>query len=450
MNNTNDNMDFTQGSIFKKLIFFMGPILASLILQAMYGAVDLLVVGHFGTTAGLSGISTGSSVLNLVTFVVTSLAMGITVMISHSIGMGEREEVGSIIGAGIAMFAIIGIVFSVLMIVFAEPIAILMQAPEEAVDLTAQYIRICGAGFVFITAYNVIAAIFRGLGDSRSPFLFVLIACIVNIFGDLFLVAVLHMNVAGAAIATVAAQAVSVAISIVIIARRRLVSVHRRDIALNYQVKRILQIGAPLALQEILTQASFMALCAFVNRIGLDASSGYGVASKIVSFVMLIPSSLAQSMTSFVSQNVGAGKEDRTVRTMITGMGIGLGIGIPVYILIYFFGNYAAAVFTTDPTVIASAWSYLRGFAPEAIVTAILFGFMGYFNGHEMTWFFMIQGMVQTLLVRLPMAYYMSIQPEPSLAMIGLSAPCATLFGIVLNTFYFAHVRKRIKAAAAG
>ena len=207
---TNEKNDFTQGSILKKLALFMLPILGALVLQAAYGAVDLLVVGRFGSTSGLSAVSTGSQVLNLVTFVVTQFAMGITVLIARYLGEKKPERIGSVIGGAAVVFAVISAILFIVMIAFAHPISVLMQAPEEAVSLTTSYVRICGSGIFFIVAYNLLSAIFRGLGDSKSPLLFVLVACIVNIFGDLFLVAGLHLDATGAALATVFAQAVSV------------------------------------------------------------------------------------------------------------------------------------------------------------------------------------------------------------------------------------------------
>ena len=199
-----DKSDFTQGSILQKLVLFMLPVLGALVLQAAYGAVDLLVVGHFGSTSGLSAVSTGSQVLNLVTFVVTQFAMGITVLIARYLGEKRPQYIGQVIGGSIVVFALISAVLFVVLVGFARPISVLMQAPEEALCLTSGYVRICGAGIFFIVAYNLLAAIFRGLGDSQSPLLFVLVACIVNVFGDLFLVAGLHLDAAGAAIATVA------------------------------------------------------------------------------------------------------------------------------------------------------------------------------------------------------------------------------------------------------
>ena len=440
-----NNNDFTTGSILKKMLIFMVPILGSLILQAMYGAVDLMVVGQFGTTAGLSGISTGSNIMNFATFVVSGLAMAVTVLISRYIGMGHKDRLGKLIGATIALFSTIAIVFTIALIVFARPLAILMQAPEEALDLTVQYVRICGAGFLLITAYNTISAIFRGLGDSKSPLLFVLIACIVNIVGDLVLVKGFNMNVAGAAIATVAAQGVSVILSIIIMRKQNLpFKLKKSDIGFNDEISGIIKIGSPIALQEILTQSSFLVLCAFVNRLGLDASSGYGVASKLQSFIMLIPSSLMQSMASFVSQNVGARKEKRAFKSMLTGMSIGAFVGVFIFLGVIFFGDKISMIFTSDTAVIDKSFEYLKGFALESIVTAILFSFMGYYNGHSKTFWVMAQSVLQTFIVRLPMAYFMSIQPNASLTNIGLSAPSATIFGIVINCIYFFFFKKQL------
>lgn len=441
---TSERNDFTQGSILKKLSLFMLPILGALVLQAAYGAVDLLVVGRFGSTSGLSAVSTGSQVLNLVTFVVTQFAMGITVLIARYLGEKKPEQIGSVIGGAAVVFAVISIVLFILMVGFARPISVLMQAPVEAVDLTTSYVRICGSGIFFIVAYNLLSAIFRGLGDSKSPLIFVLVACIVNIFGDLILVAGLHLDAAGAALATVFAQAVSVVCAVVILLKKNLsFSIKKSDLRFNSQCKKFLGIGLPLALQECLTQLSFLALCAFVNRLGLEASSGYGVACKIVNFAMLIPSSLMQSMASFVSQNVGAGNQKRARHSMFTGIGIGLFFGCLVFTLVILKGDMLAGFFSTDAAVIQKGFDYLKGFAPETILTAVLFSMIGYFNGSNHTVWVMFQGLFQTLLVRLPISYYMSIQPDASLTKIGLAAPTSTAVGIVLNVLFFIYLNKK-------
>jgi len=438
---TNDKADFTKGNILKKLVAFMMPVLGALILQAAYGAVDLLVVGRFGSTSGLSAVSTGSQVLNLVTFVVIQFAMGITVLIARYLGEKRPERIGAVIGGGAVVFTMMSVALFIAMVGFARPISVLMQAPAEAVDLTASYVRICGAGIFFIVAYNLLSAIFRGLGDSKSPLLFVLVACIVNIIGDLVLVAGLHMDAAGAAIATVTAQALSVVFAVMLLLKKDLpFAITKKDFRLNPQCRKFLKIGLPLALQEFLTQISFLALCAFVNRLGLEASSGYGVACKIVNFAMLVPSSLMQSMASFVSQNIGAGKKKRAKQSMFTGIGVGLAVGCVVFVLVLFKGDVLCSAFSTDAAVIRNGFAYLKGFAPETLVTAILFSMVGYFNGNNKTVWVMTQGLIQTLLVRLPLAYFMSIQPDANLTKIGLAAPVATVTGIILNVGFYLYL----------
>jgi len=440
--------DFTTGSIADKLIKFMIPILGALVLQAMYGAVDILVVGWFGTSAGISGVSTGSNIVNLVTFTVAGFSMAVTILIGNYIGAKQPEKAGKVIGAAICFFSAAAVIVSVLMFVFAPALASLLQAPEEAFDLTVLYVRICGGGIIFIIAYNLISSIFRGLGNSKLPLLFVGIACVVNIIGDLVLVGIFKMNVAGAAIATVLAQTVSVILSLVIIRKQELPFVFKKEyIRFDEEVGNIVKVGFPMALQEILTNISFLVLCSVINALGVEASAGYGVANKVVSFILLIPSSLWQTMSAFVAQNFGAGKEKRARKALVTGMAVGCSIGVVIFLLSLFKGEIFIQLFSSDPAVIARGAEYLRGFSLEPIVTAVLFSFMGYYNGHGRTVWVMIQGLAQSILVRLPMSIIMSSLPNTNLTLIGLAAPAATIFGIVLNVLYFIYYDKQLKKA---
>ena len=372
--------------------------------------------------------------------------MGVTVLIARYLGEKRPEQISAVLGGAAVVFTILSVGIFILLVGFARPVSVLMQAPEEAVGLTASYVRICGGGIFFIVAYNLLSAIFRGLGDSRSPLLFVLVACIVNIAGDLVLVAGFDMDAAGAAIVTVLAQAVSVVLAVALLVRKKLpFAITRADFRLNPQCRKFLSIGLPLALQEFLTQLSFLALCAFVNRLGLTASSGYGVASKIVNFAMLIPSALMQSMASFVAQNVGTGNQKRARQSMLTGIGVGLFFGCAVFALVMLKGDALAGIFSPDAEVVQKGFEYLKGFAPETILTAILFSMLGYFNGNNKTLWVMAQGLIQTLLVRLPFAYVMSIQPNASLTKIGLAAPVSTLVGVLLNVGFYLYLDRKEK-----
>ena len=298
-----ETRNFTQGKIFSPLIRFALPVLLALFLQAMYGAVDLLVVGQFGTAAGVSAVSTGSQIMQTLTIVIVGLSMGITILVGQRIGEKRFRDAGRAIGSGIALFAAIAAGLTVVMILAADSLAVLMRAPSEAAQGTVSYVQICSAGSIFIGAFNVIGSIFRGIGDSKMPLITVAIACVVNIGGDLLLVGALRMDVTGAAIATVAAQAVSVLLSLLIIRKRALpFSFSKKDIRFDRRlIGKIVKLGSPIALQGLLVSISFLVILAIVNALGLTASAGIGVAEKLCAFIMLVPSAYMQSMSAFVA-----------------------------------------------------------------------------------------------------------------------------------------------------
>ena len=382
--------------------------------------------------------------INLVTFIITGLTMGITVLISRYLGEKRTARIGKVIGGAIAFFILLTAFLMIVLLLFAPVFASWLKAPQEAYGLTVTYVRICGVGLMFVVAYNVISGIFRGLGNSRLPLIFVAIACVVNIIGDLLFVAVLHMNVAGAALATILAQFVSVIVSLVIIRKQSLpfsFSIH--DIGFHPEIKKFLTLGFPIALQDMLVNISFLILCAIVNGISLEASSGYGIAQKVTSFIMLIPSALMQSMSAFVAQNVGAGKEERARKAMFTGMAAGACIGIFIFALSFFRGDVPSALFTPNAEYIAKSAEYLKGFSPEAILTCIVFSFIGYFNGYGKTIPVMLQGITSSFLVRVPLSYLFSIQPGANLVTIGFAVPITSIYGILFFTVCYILFQKK-------
>ena len=440
----NTASDFTEGGIAGKLVRFMLPILGALLLQAAYGATDLLMVGLYGTTEGLSGVSTGSGIMNLATFVITGFATGITVLLGNFIGSRNTEKAGKMVGQAMLFFLIMGISATALLMILAEPFARLMRAPDEAIASTAAYVRICGSGMLAIIAYNVISCIFRALGNSRLPLLFIAVSCIANIVGDYILVAIFGMDAAGAAIATVGSQILAAIIAAVAMIRSGLpFRIRTVDFRPGRELISLIRVGSPIALQEMMTQLASIAVLAIINNLGLAASGGYGVAGKVVTFAMLIPSSAMQALSSFVAQNAGAGRDDRAQSAMVVGMGISAAVGLIMFVPSFFFGDELSRLFTPDAAVVACSASYLRGVSPDMVITAVLFGFMGYFSGHARTLFVMAQALMQTLLVRLPLSYIISLQPDPSLVLMGLAAPLTTLFGIALNAGFFIWCMRR-------
>ena len=428
------NGSFIEGPILNPLLRFTFPVLLALLLQAMYGAVDLMVVGQFGQPADVSAVSTGSQVMHTVTALVTGLSMGATVLLGQKLGEGKPEEGGKVLGSAIALFAAVALVLTAAMLWAASPLARLMQAPAEAFAQTVIYVRICSGGAVFIVAYNVLGAMFRGLGDSNTPLLTVTIACAANIAGDLLLVGPCGLGVAGAALATVLAQAVSVALSLLFIKRRGLpFSFSTRDIRFDPRhTGRILRLGVPVALQDVLVSGSCLAIAAIVNGLGVIASAGVGVAEKLCGFIMLVPSSFGQSLSAFVAQNIGAGRKDRAKRAMLYGMGSSLCCGVVLAWLSFFHGSLLAGLFARDAAVIGAAADYLRAYAIDTLLTAILFCFIGYFNGRGNTAFVMVQGIVGAFLVRIPVSLFMSRLEPVSLFQVGLATPCSTVVQIVL------------------
>ena len=436
---------FTDGPILAPLLRFTLPVLLALFLQAMYGAVDLMVVGQFGQPADVSAVSTGSQVMHTVTCLITGLAMGATVLLGQKLGEGKAEEGGPVLGSAIALFTAVALVLTGVMLWAASPMAALMQAPPEAFDQTVTYVRVCSAGAVFIVAYNVLGAMFRGIGDSRTPLLTVSIACVVNIAGDLALVGACGLGVAGAALATVLAQAFSVALSLLLTRRRGLpFPFSRHDIRFHRRhTGRILRLGAPVALQDVLVSVSFLAIAAIVNGLGVIASAGVGVAEKLCGFIMLVPSSFGQSLSAFVAQNIGAGRKDRAKRAMLYGMGASLCCGVVLAWLSFFHGDLLAGLFARDTEVIAAAADYLRAYAIDTLLTSILFCFIGYFNGRGCTAFVMVQGIVGAFLVRIPVSLFMSRLEPVSLFRVGLATPCSTVVQIALFLGYFAFTAAR-------
>ena len=436
---------FTEGKILQPLILFAFPVLLALFLQAMYGAADLLIVGKYATSADVSAVSTGSQIMSTLTNLISSFAMGTTILLGQQIGSGRREEGGRTVGTAICLFAGIAVVMSVLMVILAPQISSLMNAPEEAFRKTTDYIRICGGGMLVIVAYNLIGCIFRGLGDSRTPLITVAIACVFNIAGDLVLCAVFHMGAKGAAIATVAAQVISVVASFLLIRKKELpFAVKREYIRIHGgYLRKMTGFGAPIALQELLVSISFLIILAIVNSMGLIASAGVGVAEKVCAFIMLISSAFMQSMSAFVAQNYGAGHMKRAGKALHYGIAVSFAIGVLMFWITFFHGTVLAGVFSSDQEVILAGADYLKAYAIDCLFTSIFFCYTGFYNGIGKTRFVMAQGILGAFCVRVPVSYLMSIQKNATLFHIGLATPMSSVLQLVLCVGYMLILKKK-------
>ena len=438
--------NFTEGKILSPLLKFIIPILAALFLQTMYGAVDLLIVGRFCNAADVSAVSTGSQIMQVITLAITGLTMGRSILIGQKLGEGKRKEAGNVVGSGISIFAVIAVITTILFVAFAPSIAKSMQTPAEAFDSTVTYLRICCSGLVFIIAYNVIGGVFRGLGDSKTPLMTVLIACIVNIVADLIFVGVFKMAATGAALATVLAQTVSVVLSLIIITRRGLpFEFDLKSIKFHKGLtSQILKFGAPIALQDLLVQVSFLVILMIGNSMGVIQSAGMGIAEKLVGFIMLMPSAFAQAVSAFVAQNFGARKYDRAKKALLCAVTTSLVCGVFMFYLSFFHGNLFSGIFSTDDAVIMASWDYLKAYGIDCLFTAILFCMVGFFNGCGRTTFVMIQGIVGSFLIRIPVSLFMSKIEPVSLFNVGLATPTSTVVQIILCIGYFIFLSKTL------
>lgn len=422
------------GTIRRSLVRFAVPVFLALLLQAAYGAADLIVVGRFADAAELSGVASGSQFFNLITMAVTGLSMGVTVFVGGAVGAGRRRLAGLGIGCGIALFAALAVLVTAVTVPMAEALAKAVHAPAEAFAQTASYIRICGWGAVFIAAYNVIGAVFRGLGDSRTPLLAVAVACAVNIVGDLVLVAGCGMGAAGAAYATVGAQGVSVAFALWLILRRKKLpfSFSVRFIRFGRCCGPVLRVGVPIALQEILVQFSFLFIQVVVNGMGVVESAAVGVAERVCVFLMLVASAYMQAISAFVAQNNGAGEYGRSRTALVLGIRSAVAVGLLTGGLAYLYGDALAVFFSGDAQVIARAHDYLRAYAPDCLLTALLFCCIGYFNGCGRTVFVMLQGVIGAFCVRLPAVWLIGGSEGVTLFHIGLATPLSSAVQIML------------------
>ena len=438
-------LNFTQGSITSKLLKFTIPILIALILQQLYGAVDLLIVGNFASSSDVSAVSSGSQLIASFIYLVAGLSMGTTILLGKKIGAKEYNDAGKVIGGGIYIFIIIAIFITILIGFFPEFSSNLMNAPEAAFDQTVSYIKIMGFGSVFLVAFNILGSIFRGLGDSKTPLIAVSIATVANIVLDYIFIKEFKLGASGAAIATVIAQAISVIFSLVIIFKKKL-NFNFDLKMIKYQkeyTKKTISLGIPVALNSFLVSLSFLFIMAIANQFGVTISAGIGITERLIGFLMIIPMSFGQSLASFTAQNVGAKLEKRAERGLYVAVTISIMVAIITIIVTLLFGEKMLGIFSNDKDVIAIAFDYLKAYCFDIFLTATLFCFIGFFNGHGKTSFTMYQGLIGSLIFRIPFSYLFSLYQPTSVFLIGLATPIGTFFQNAFCFYYFYHIRKK-------
>lgn len=432
--------DLTKGPIAPLLIKFAIPFMLASFLQATYGAADMIIVGQFTDAAGLSAVSIGTQFMFLVNSVIIGMSMGGTILIGRYFGAGNEEGISETIATMFTVFALIGTVLTVVMLFTVSPIVALLQTPPEAVAQTESYIYISVLGILFIFAYNALSAMLRGFGDSKSPLIFVAIACVINVIGDLILVGVFELGAAGAALATVVSQGLSAYIAIIYLKKQ---GFQNFDFKLQSfrihgeKLKNLLLLGLPMAIQMSLVTISFMFIMATVNQMGgVIASAAIGVTGKLNGFTMLPPIAFSAAISAMVAQNMGAGQPVRARKCLHVGIIVSLVFGIISYAALSFYPEFIVSVFTRDKPVIEATSLYLKSFSIDCILVCFVFCLNGFFNGCGHTTFSMVNSILASFLIRVPATWYISKIPEVTLFEIGFAAPMASFVSIIIGLIY--------------
>lgn len=438
-------LSLTEGRVAPTLVRFALPFMLSSLLQSLYGAADLFVVGQYAGAAAVSGVSIGSQIMSTVTMLILSLSMGGTVLIGNCIGSRDEDGAATAIGTQASLFALFAVVLTPLMLVGTDVGVALMQTPPEAVADARDYVFTCSMGLPFIVGYNALSGIFRGLGDSKTPVYFVALATVINIAADFWLVGGLHMGSTGAAIATITAQGLSFVAALIFLMKKGFpFPFTRRHLRLNGRAaRRILKVGGPLALQSTSVHLSFMIISAIINTMGLIASAAVGVTEKIMAFAFLPPDAFAAALAAMTAQNIGAGKSKRALEALKWSILFSLAVGLLVCGFANLFPEVLPAIFTTDGEVIRAAGLYMRTYSIDCILVAFVFSFNNYFSGCGNAVISMIHNVIATFAVRIPVTLLMSRVEGATLLHMGLAAPAASLLSVIICGWYFLWLRKK-------
>ena len=448
MNSLEKNL--TNGSVLKNIAYFSLPYLLSYFLQTLYGLADLFIIGQFEGVASTTAVSIGSQVMHMLTVMIVGLAMGSTVCIGQAVGAGDKKHASAAIGNTVTLFMLLSVVITALLLALVRPIVSVMSTPAEAADVTRAYLTICFIGIPFITAYNIISSIFRGLGDSKSPMIFIAVACAANIALDYIFIGAMGLGPAGAALGTTLSQAISVVFSLVVILRRKSgISLERRDLHPQRDTMgRLLRIGVPVAAQDGLIQIAFIVITVIANRRGLDAAAAVGIVEKIISFVFLVPSSMLSTVSALCAQNIGAGKQARAEQTLRYAVIIAVSFGIIIALLTQFISEQAVSLFTPDTVVIMLGGQYLRGYIWDALFAGIHFCFSGYFCACGRSEISFIHNISAIALVRIPGVYLTSKLFPDTLFPMGLATAAGSLLSVIICVIAFALLKKHsVKSA---
>ncbi len=438
--------NLTQGGLFKSIAVFSVPYFAAYFLQSLYGLADLFIVGQSGGAETITAVAVGSQAMHFLTVVIVGISMGVTVMTGRATGANLPKVLSRIVGNAAILFGAFALLLTAVCLFFCEDIVQILKTPQEAFRETATYLKICFAGIPFIAAYNLIAAVLRGTGDSKHPMYFVASACLLNVALDILFIEWFQLGAKGAALATVIAQASSVLIALLSLKRFRFgIRIHARDFIPNRTLfKGVLGIGIPIAIQDGFIQVSFLFITAIANSRGVEIAAAVGIVEKIITFLFLVPSSMLSTVSAICAQCLGAKDAFRAKRALWLGTGIAGGFGFLFAVLFQFFSKAALGIFTGDSAVIAFGAEYLQTYVLDCFLAGIHFCFSGYFCACGLSFLSFIHNFLSIVLFRIPGTWLASEFFPETLAPMGLAAPAGSLFSVLFCfAIYGICLRKR-------
>lgn len=437
--------NLTTGSVFKTVVAFSLPYLLSYFLQTLYGMADLFIIGQFNGVESTTAVSIGSQVMHMLTVMIVGLAMGAMVMIGRAIGGGNKKQASRTIGNTVVLFMVLSIVAAVLLFFCVKPIVSLISTPPEAVPGTVMYLKICFVGIPFITAYNIISCIFRGLGDSKSPMYFIAVACAANIILDYVFIGAAGMGATGAALGTTLSQTISVAVSLLVIVKRKTgIRLVRQDFKPDrITMSGILKIGVPVALQDGFIQISFILITVFANLRGLDDAAAVGIVEKIISILFLVPSSMLSTVSALSAQNIGAGRHERASLTLRYAAMIAVIWGVIVVMVMQFASGSIIGLFTDDVEVVRLGSQYIRGYIWDCLLAGIHFSFSGYFCAYGLSGISFLHNSLSIVFMRIPLSYFASTHFANTLFPMGLASTAGSGLSVIICTAVFIWLRRK-------
>ena len=436
--------NLTTGSVLKTIIYFALPYLLSYFLQTLYGMADLYITGQFNGVDSITAVSNGSQVMHMLTVIIVGLAMGTTVIIGKAIGGNKLDNAGRAIGNTITLFMGIAIVMTIVFLIAAKPIVLLIGVPQEAVAGTVRYLIICFIGIPFITAYNIISSIFRGLGDSKSPMYFIGISCVTNITLDYVFIGLCDLGPSGAALGTVLSQTFSVIVAFISIRKRKTgIKLVKEDFIPDRKVLgEILKVGIPVAVQDGCIQVAFIIITVIANHRGLDDAAAVGIVEKMISAIFIIPSSMLATVSALSAQNIGAGKYDRAAKTLKYATMITSVYGVFMAVIMQVLAAPLLALFTKDAAVVVLGTQYMKGYIIDSIFAGVHFCFSGYLAAYGKSYIGFMHNIISITFVRVPGSYLASKLFGDTLFPMGLAAPAGSLLSVIICVCAYIYLKR--------